>query len=190
MEKHRTHFFIAIPVSYEIREWLYSYRKKVENVTLFKKWVHEEDYHITLAFLGFVENEKLDELKQLLKKELHDFEAFSLSPTTIDIFGQKGHPRILWVGVEQSQKLMDLQKVIVDVCVQSGIQLETRPYRPHITIARKWLGEVEFNINKEQESLETITGPSKWDVKKVVLYQSHIGKSPMYEPKELFSLKI
>ena len=188
MEKRKPHFFIAIPILYEVKEWLSSYVSSIRGEMPFKKWVHEEDYHITLTFLGYVEDEKLQVLNKKIIETLEQMQSFSLAPTTVGVFGQIDSPRILWVGVEVNEELLFLQRNIARVCEKVGIELDQRPYRPHITIARKWSGEDKFSISKAQSSLEKLTRPSQLEVNKVILYQSHIGKTPMYESKVTYDI--
>lgn len=188
MEERKPHFFIAIPILDKVKEWISSYVNSIRGEMPFEKWVHEEDYHITLAFLGYVENEQLLLLNKNLSEMLSKVHSFSLYPTTIGVFGQHERPRILWAGVEVNEDLIVLQRNIVGVCEAVGIELDQRPYRPHITIARKWSGENKFSISKAQSSLEKLTRPSQLEVNKVILYQSHIGKIPMYESKVTYDI--
>lgn len=189
MKKIKTHFFIALPLSNELRNWIVSYTDQLKNKAKFKKWVHEEDYHITLVFLGYVEQTQLESLNAQLREILCGIKSFSLIPSTVGTFGQFESPRIFWLGIEPSNELIELQNKIVTVCEHIGFELDKRPYSPHITVARKWIGEEEFSIQTAQATILHDNRPPQWKVDQVVLYQSHLGKSPMYEAIEIFKLK-
>lgn len=185
---YQTHFFIAIPLPENLRQLLKQYEMENKEKFIFKKWVHQEDYHITLAFLGFVTKPVLDRLRNRLQEVVNHYSVFTLEATNFEIFAKRDQPRIFWLGVKPSECLQQLQREISNVCIDEGIQLDNRPYRPHITVARKWNGEHPFIL--EEANKRFVIDPQKtvFPVKEIVLFQSHLDKLPMYERKETFYL--
>lgn len=148
----------------------------------FQKWVHPEDYHLTFAFLGSADQVKLEKAVENVRKGLIGFSSFSLKISSYGTFGRSDSPRIFWIGVEEEPRLHQLQQIIHKACNEAGFELETRPFRPHITIARKWKGEYPYPKGIESD----IDLPFKADT--VALYQTHLDRIPKYEAIETFIL--
>lgn len=169
------HYFIAVKLPNEIKTVLAEWKEMIAETALFRSWVHKEDYHITLSFLGSVEEEQLKKLKQDLQ-QLAGISRFSLTLQGCHTFGRKEQPRVFWVGVEEERALIDLQKQVYTICEQNGFQLETRPYHPHITVARKWKGEEKFD-----EKQLSVVPLHTFEVETVTLYETHVDQVPKYE---------
>ncbi|MDC2865034.1 RNA 2',3'-cyclic phosphodiesterase [Bacillus sp. BP-3] len=169
------HYFIAVKLSNEIKNTLAEWKEIIEETTPFRSWVHKEDYHITLSFLGSAEERQLEKLKLDLQ-QLDKMSRFSLTLQGCHTFGVKEQPRVFWVGVKEERALFDLQKQVYTICEQNGFQLETRTYHPHITVARKWKGEEAFDKNQ----LPTLP-PRIFEVETVTLYETHLERVPKYE---------
>ncbi|PGZ97772.1 RNA 2',3'-cyclic phosphodiesterase [Bacillus pseudomycoides] len=169
------HYFIAVKLPNEIKNVLAEWKETIEESASFRSWVHKEDYHITLSFLGSAEEAQLKKLKQDLQ-QLAKMSRFSLTLQGFHTFGIKEQPRVFWVGVEEERALFDLQKQVYMICEQNGFQLETRPYHPHITVARKWRSEENFDKNQ----LPSIP-PRTFEVETVTLYETHVDQAPKYE---------
>ncbi|MFX3623105.1 MAG: RNA 2',3'-cyclic phosphodiesterase [Ectobacillus sp.] len=173
-----THYFIAISLPPFIKEVLASWKEQAQNILPFQTWVHQEDYHITLAFLGSVSLDKLS----LLQTELKHLAVpnISLALQGLHTFGSPRQPRVLWAGVTAEPQLYTLQQDVKRICENVGFSLEKRPYKPHITLARRWRGEEPFKGADTQA----------WDgmeflVEKVALYETQLNQVPKY--KEIYS---
>jgi 2'-5' RNA ligase len=181
------HYFWAVRLPDDAKENIFEKIDKLKEVFLFKRWVHQEDYHITLAFLGFVENQKLnlvvDSVKEAIKKE----NAFQLQIESINIFGNKQSPRIFWASLKFEERLHQLQAVIAKQCREVGFSLEDRSYHPHITLARQWTGP-KFHPEILQRDNPFNKEPLLFHAQKVVLYKTNLEKTPKYEPIATFSL--
>ena len=154
----------------------------------FKRWVHELDYHITLTFLGSAQEEKLAVATKLVGDVVKSVRSFRLEIQGINVFGNREAPRIFWASVQQENQLFELQKQVYEVCSEVGFTLESRPYLPHITLARNWNGEAKF----ERDWLEKYNPfqfmPISFIADHVVLYKTNIEKTPKYESIATFTL--
>ncbi|MEB1807862.1 MAG: RNA 2',3'-cyclic phosphodiesterase [Bacillaceae bacterium] len=182
----KPHFFLAIPVLDLANKSLVNWQEQNRDYYPFKKWVHPQDLHITLVFLGHVEDGLLHRLGDYLDVVANQQCTFNLTLNGLGTFGEKKHPRIFWSGVNKEEQLIELQSNVAKTCASLGLDIENRPYRPHITLARRWTGDDVFSLEEANQSL-TKDHLSTWKVDKFHLYQSHIGKSPMYEPLRTFS---
>jgi 2'-5' RNA ligase len=185
---HQTHFFYAVPIPNDIKLIMKNHSEKLKISVPFSRWVHHEDLHITLAFLGFAPLEQLERSKENLRNNLKGTHAFSLQMDKLGFFGREESPRIFWADTIQNDELQLVRKKVFTACEDAGFQLETRPFRPHITLARKWAGEECFHQNRLDVWHELQPQPLAFTVSEVVLYQTHLQKTPKYEVKEVFPL--
>ncbi|RSD27775.1 RNA 2',3'-cyclic phosphodiesterase [Mesobacillus subterraneus] len=182
MAEQHAHYFYALELPAQVKERLGGTISSLEEEMPFKTWVHPQDLHITLAFLGNAPTEKIEHSNLLMEEALTKHGSFQMTIDHLGIFGKKDAPRIFWAGLEESPELSELRKDVFSACIAAGFTLETRPFSPHITMARKWTGEQSFT----SEKLEAVN-PFKrekilFHAERVVLYKTHLGKSPKYEP--------
>jgi RNA 2',3'-cyclic 3'-phosphodiesterase len=185
---NQTHFFFALRIPEETKLIMKKYGEKLKESIPFSLWVHHEDLHITLAFLGDAPSEKLLLAEKNVKVALGNSNTFNLQINQLGIFGRKESPRIFFADTSESRELQDLRKKVFMACEEAGFQLETRPFRPHITIARKWKGEGEFQMEFLEIWKELQPEPLMFDAAEVVLYQTNLHKTPKYEPITRFPL--
>ncbi|RXT15297.1 RNA 2',3'-cyclic phosphodiesterase [Ammoniphilus sp. CFH 90114] len=181
-----SHYFLALPVpaplTQPLNEWLLSRRAGLP----FKNWVAPEDYHITLHFLGKASVDQRAQIHHDLPSAIEKIPCFTLQATHFGFFGEQQAPRIFWVGLEQEEELNRLQKESGVVCQRAGFTLETRPYRPHITVARRWQGTSTLIL----PFFDEVGKPSNWTwiADRVVLYQTHLDRTPKYEAIQSYGL--
>jgi 2'-5' RNA ligase len=93
--------------------------------------VADDDLHVTLHFLG---NFSIEAARQALAAV--DALAVDISFGPVGHFSPQRGRRILWIGIEASQSLLDLHRLTAEALVATGFESERRPYRPHVTLAR------------------------------------------------------
>lgn len=99
------------------------------------RWVKAENLHVTLKFIGHVDREKLSPIQNALAT-VHSAGAVSLDFRGIAFFPNEYHPRVVWCGVQASPNLAALAADIDRALEPLGVEPETRPYTPHLTLAR------------------------------------------------------
>jgi len=97
------------------------------------RWIDAENYHLTLRFVGDIEEPDADDLVEALSWIA--VEPFSLKLSGVGSFGGR-KPRALWVGVEECEPLRRLQRANERAARQAGLPPETRNFSPHVTLAR------------------------------------------------------
>lgn len=123
-------FFIAIELPCEMKETLSSFCCDLPGM----RWVPIDQIHLTLRFLGDVQPKETAGLKEALAAIT--FAPFPLTVQGVGHFPPHGHPRVLWIGLEESRPLLELQQRVEAVVTRVGIVPEERRFSPHITIAR------------------------------------------------------
>lgn len=183
------HYFIGIQVKPELAEQLSEWKEHVMHYLPYKQWTDKSDFHITLVFLGDVDEKS----KEILKSELYAITAyasFELNRTGLGTFGNKRQPRVLWLGVENNSILNNMQQQVVQICETIGYNKEKRSYTPHITIAKKWADQkkivTEDSWNKIVSNMPSMD--EAFNVDAVNLYKIHPASTPKYEIIQRFPL--
>jgi 2'-5' RNA ligase len=97
------------------------------------RWVDPGNFHLTLRFIGEVDEGVAADIDEALVRVKARRFALQLSGT--GIFGG-GKPRALWVGVERHPDLVALRDRIEQALIRIGLEPEQRKFAPHVTLAR------------------------------------------------------
>ncbi|HZE94816.1 MAG TPA: RNA 2',3'-cyclic phosphodiesterase [Gemmatimonadales bacterium] len=103
------------------------------------KWVRPENIHLSLKFLGDVDEAREPELRAALKRAAGtggEPRPLTLQITGFGVFPDYHRPRVLWAGVTPDPGLELLQHGVEQAFAPLGFPTEGRPFRPHITLAR------------------------------------------------------
>ena len=98
------------------------------------RWLDPENYHITLRFIGDVDNATADDVADCLDK-LSNSLSFSVTLNHLGAFGGD-RPRALFAGVELNEQLARLQAAQERMIQKAGLAPEARKFTPHVTLAR------------------------------------------------------
>lgn len=98
------------------------------------RWLDPASYHVTLAFVGEVDEGVAEDLDHELSQV--EAKAFALRIAGVGSFEGKGKLRSLWAGVELTSPLEILQGRIVAACLRAGVDVEKRKFKPHVSLAR------------------------------------------------------
>ena len=121
--------FLGVEIPETIAERLQGLRGGLRN----GRWVEAENYHVTLRFIGDIDDAMAADIADLLGSVQR--QAFSLKLDGLGSFGGK-RPRAIWARVGPSSELLALQLELEQICQRAGLPPEARKYTPHLTIAR------------------------------------------------------
>ena len=186
--ERKTHYFWAVRIPDHVKENIHDELSQMKPIFQFKRWVDLYDYHITLAFLGSVNPQQLQSVIRLVGDAINKQKPFTLELKGLNVFGAQKSPRIFWAAVNEADELFQLQGIVHKTCLEAGFSLETRPYHPHITLARKWGGDEDFIMDNLVAYNPFSEKALSFQVSEVVLYKSNLEKTPKYEPVVVFSL--
>lgn len=149
------------------------------------RWVDERNLHLTLQFLGEVENDRVEELIDVLEEIQTDY--FSLRLYDVGHFGSRTAPRVLWVNVEKSMALQELQSEVESLLDKNGFSIEKRKFVPHVTIARLKETHYEDLVNFTMEN--SLFSSDQFEITHFHLYESKISsEGPTYTKLRTFEL--
>ena len=95
-----------------------------------------ENIHLTLKFIGNIELNTLEQLKAALASIIATRQEIAYNLEKFGVFPNVDHPRILWLGVKAPIALIELVDMLEENAARYGIQRETRPFTPHLTLCR------------------------------------------------------
>ena len=167
---NRLRAFLAINLSVAVT------RKVAEEVDRLRKgisakvsWVAPANLHVTLRFLGSIDENLIDGIAVRLKKVAARHPPFEARARGLGEFG--GH--VLWAGVDGGEALIKLQKDVEATMVELGFGREDKPFHPHITVGRVSRKELEGSIGEWKSEQEF--GASQ--VGEIVVYESRTHKA-------------
>jgi 2'-5' RNA ligase len=126
--------FIGIDLPENIKENLKEIIEKVKKIKE-AKLVKIENLHITLKFLGEVEEEKIEVINRTLQHCADKSKSFNVKIKGIGVFPSEKKVRVLWAGIEDGEDLKNLNRKIEDALKNLGFEKE-KEFVAHITIAR------------------------------------------------------
>jgi RNA 2',3'-cyclic 3'-phosphodiesterase len=153
------------------------------------KWTSENNIHITLAFLGDTEEKMIKIICSMLNEKCKGSGKFDLVLSGSGVFRNLSDPRIIWTGIESSDKLVHLNELIINGLKDLNIKTEDRPFNPHLTI-----GRIKHLYNRETlKALIEQYQNSEFQIipiSEVILYESILMKpGPVYKPLARFNLE-
>lgn len=173
--------FAAMPLPTEIRMAL---ADRLSSIDMPGKVVPPENWHVTLRFLGQVDEVTYERFLGLLSSaDLGS--TFKVGLGGLGAFPNARRATVMWVGVGQgSSDLVRLAGVCEDAAQGAGLSPEDRPFHPHLTLSRIRPPE---NLKSRLDGFEAMD--VSWRCETVVVYESRLGSGgTRYEPLENFAL--
>ena len=132
--------FVAVELPKKARHAIVALEKKLAPVVSAGgtglRWSRPDQMHLTLAFIGHVDAARAGIITAACAAPF-DGTAFDVVFGGLGVFPPGGAPRVLWLGVSRgADALIRLQRVAAERLAAAGVELEARPYSPHITLAR------------------------------------------------------
>jgi len=179
--------FVAVELDDNVVARLSSIQEKLSSGDFDLKLVEPGNLHLTLKFLGEVQESQVKQIESIISGSVNGFRPFTLSFRGIGRFGGRDRVNVIWAGVKDgSQDFVNLAKALDSGL--SFIRREEREPSPHLTIARVKsgrnipallhevdslgdvkIGEVRVNEIKLKQSVLTPQGPVYSDVKTFAL---------------------
>lgn len=133
----RLRTFIAVEATAEIRSAGQRLVHKLSQTTAEVRWVDTENIHLTLKFLGEVDEREIHRVCQKAGAAAHACEPFQITCSTAGAFPSPDRPRTIWMGVNDDQgRLSQVQQRIEEALGQLGFPPEPRKFHGHLTLGR------------------------------------------------------
>jgi 2'-5' RNA ligase len=147
--------FLAVELSHELRaelplvqqELKHRIEPELKRDTRIS-WVQPAKIHLTMKFLGDMDEQVIDPLHSALEQAIGNRTAVTVPLERLGAFPRAHSPRVLWVGPSENwekgteaKRLVEIQAAIEQACENLGFLCETKPFSPHLTLARIKMGE-------------------------------------------------
>ena len=174
--------FVAIDIEPHVRIRLKQIQNRLDQELNLSgknaKWIHPDQVHLTLKFLGEVDDSSLTQICDIVTRTASEFEGFDFEVKGLGVFGRPA--RVVWAGISECPAIMALWARLESEFARHGWPGENRPFAGHLTVCRvkhvsagRKLAEAVRSY--EDESFGRVCA------KEVVLYQSQLTSSgPVY----------
>ena len=184
--------FIAIALPKEIKEALAGLEKELKASEADVKWVSPENIHLTLKFLGEIEDKTLEKIIKIIDDTAKKKNKFQVRISSLGAFPKIDFPRVIWVGVDIGDKeAKNIAEGLEEEIAKIGIPKENRPFSSHITI-----GRTKSSLNREKlvqdlrNKAELGGKKLEFYVTKITLFKSTLTpRGPIYEALKETNLK-
>ncbi len=134
----RIRTFIALDPGKAVRDRMVILQEKLKQSVSDVKWVEPSNLHLTLLFLGDVDQRDLASVCRIVSDQTSQTPQFPMTVETAGCFPNLRRPRVLWVGVgEGAQEICTLHDAIEQPLLDLGCyRREDRKFTPHITLGR------------------------------------------------------
>jgi 2'-5' RNA ligase len=139
------------------------------------KWVKAAHSHLTLVFLGNVEDAGVPAVIDAVGRDV-EIAPFDMVVEGAGVFPARGAPRVLWLGITQgAREVTQLQRELATRVAALGVALEDRPFHPHLTLAR-W--KESRSADRDRALAAARPGPiATAHIAGATLYQSRLSPS-------------
>lgn len=129
--------FIAVHFSEEVKASLLDAIRQLQEQSTAGNFTRPENLHLTLAFIG--ESERLADLRQVLNR-------IDSHPFHLELSGSGNFGELYWAGLQKAPALDRLARLLRKDLLEQGFDIDQKPFRPHITLARQLKAPQEVQI--------------------------------------------
>lgn len=141
------------------------------------RWAPPENIHLTLKFLGEVEDERVSEVSAAVDRAVSEFDVFQLVAGGFGAFPSLRRPQVLWSGVEPNPTLRSVQDQLEGALAGLGFAREKRSFHPHLTLARAKRGARASQFRGLSELVGKIEYTDRFEVWAIDVMRSQLTRS-------------
>jgi RNA 2',3'-cyclic 3'-phosphodiesterase len=155
MQRVRT--FIALDIGQAVRDRIVALQNSLASTGAEVKWVEKANLHLTMLFLGEVDNRDLMAVSRAVTESVAGHSAIELSIEGTGCFPNMRRPRVVWIGVGKGlEEVRALHKSLEEPLLKLGCyRREERQFTPHVTLGRirsdKPMPELAAALEKKQD---------------------------------------
>jgi 2'-5' RNA ligase len=178
--------FIAIDLPSYIKEKIYNITEIFKGCNLNAKWVEKDNFHMTLKFLGEIEEKKLEGIKKIIEIVANKFHNFEINLKEFGFFPNEKNPRVFFLSTDKEEALKTIATNLEEELENIGFPKENR-FKSHITLARF---KSRKNLDCLKRKIKEVAIQEKFTINGITLFKSTLTKyGPIYEEIFKKSLK-
>lgn len=167
MQKIRVFIAVDMPVTQKASEVI----NELKKININAKIVEIENMHLTLKFLGDIDENLTDDIEKIIKESIGDNQPFEITLKSMGVFPNQNYIKVAWIGVEDAETLKTIAETIDKKLQSLGFKKEKRPFSAHLTIAR-----IKSAKNKEK-LIELIHKYQNIELQKIKINKIFLKKS-------------
>lgn len=173
--------FIAIELPEPVKEALGALSRRLQRPGERVTWVPADRIHLTLRFLGELDEEAIAKLSAILSDEYAGMAPFALSVAEVGAFPNVRRPSVIWAGVGPVDGGVQAAQAVAEQAARaSGLPAEKKAFRPHLTLARIRDRRAASGLTARLEAERGFVG-GEFTVGRVSLFSSELTpKGPIY----------
>jgi 2'-5' RNA ligase len=176
--------FIAIDFDKDTKSYFEDIKTKLESYCIKGRFTHLENFHLTLQFIGELEQHNIPRLLNSLQECILNHHTFSLTLNKLGTF-KKGNSNLLWIGIKDSKNLVEVYKQLGIALKNENIIFDEKPLKPHITLGRQVILKKEISELIELIAVDNLVIP----INNITLMESnHVNGKLTYTPIAMFPL--
>jgi len=173
--------FIAIELPSQFTSQIDQLQQALRQTKADVSWVKPQNVHITLKFLGEVNEEKIEEVYRATEKSVAGVTNFQVSLKGLGGFPNMKRPRVIWVGLEKGKEVLaQLGPKVEEGFSKIGFPKENRPFTPHLTIGR-------VKSPKNLELLASEIGKTSFKTEEFVVKEVVVMKSTLHPAGSIYT---
>jgi RNA 2',3'-cyclic 3'-phosphodiesterase len=178
----RLRTFIAVDIGRKLRDCCIDMQENLARLGVDVKWVDAENLHVTLLFLGEVDERTIPAVCKAVAGVCAEREPFALSVEKVGCFGSPRRPRTLWAGIgEGAEELKALHDALEPPLLELGCyRHEERQFTPHITLGRAKSADPDDTLPAALKKYATWNA-GEVEVREVLVMSSELTRTgPIY----------
>ncbi len=128
--------FVALPLPEATLRTIGKLQQELATALPGVRWVKPETIHLTLAFLGDIAEDSLDKLGSSMLSIGGLLPPVTAAISGVGAFPSRSRPRVVWLGLDGGHALTQIHKALVTELNTLQLQVENRPFVPHLTLGR------------------------------------------------------
>ncbi len=175
--------FWAVNLPLEIKRKLAGLQAYFQSTLANVKWVEQQNLHLTVKFLGAVDDRRVIEITRAVAEATVGTGSFELSLGGLGFFPSPRRPRVFWVGVQgELDKLRLLHQQVEECLAALGWALDSQTFVPHLTLGRLRTPQGSEGLVSKVDEIGSDWGVSSITISNINLMKSLLTpKGPIYQ---------
>ena len=169
--------FAAIPLNLEVVSNIEKAQIHLKALAADVKWVKPGSIHLTLKFLGNIDETDIEKIAPAIQKAVAGFQPWQTEVKNLGAFPSLRNPRVVWAGIDDPDgRLIELQARIENELLHLGFEKESRKFSPHLTLGRVKSSRGKADLVRYiMDEREKFFGEIKID--RIILFKSDLQRT-------------
>ena len=179
--------FIAVDIPEKVKDELISYQKYLKTNGFHARWVSKENIHLTLAFLGEVDEKNIDVYVDIMTATISNFDKFTIAVGSPGCFSSRGDARVIWAGLAGNIDVLKTLQAGLSMGLKRHGYVEDKHFQAHLTLGREGMN---LPLYKELSSAWKWNSDMRFEVRNIILFSSELRSGgPIYSEVAAVNLK-